>query len=400
MAHEQAKGSLLGGILLISGCCIGAGMLGLPVLSAMAGFKPSFFMFLLGWAYMACTGLLLLEINLCFPEEVNIVSMAHRTFGLFGKVIAWSMFLFLFYCLMVAYTAASGELVADFINRLTGITIYPWIGALFFSLLLGVLLFIGTHAIDHFNRLLMLGLVVSYFILIILGIPHIDINLLKHSDWGYATWVLPVMIISFGYHNLIPSLTHYFKRDVKQLRIAILIGSAIPLVVYLLWEALILGLVPIEGPGGLKEAVDKEQIATHVLRTVTGSPWVLDIAQAFAFFAIITSFVGVALSFVDFLADGLRVKKTAFSKIYLCLLALLPPFILAMIYPQIFLTALNYAGGIGAVILFGILPAAMVWSGRYVEKISSKPLVPGGKMMLGIIMLFSLGVLLIQLIVN
>lgn len=400
MAHQQAKGSLLGGILLITGCCIGAGMLGLPVLSAMAGFMPSLLMLLLGWAYMACTGLLLLEINLCFPEEVNIVSMAQRTFGVFGKLIAWLMFLFLFYCLMVAYTAASGELAVDFIKQLTGIPIHPWIGAFFFSFTLGILLFIGTHAIDHFNRVLMIGLVVTYLLLIVLGIPHIDTNLLKHRDWGYATWVLPVMIISFGYHNLIPSLTHYFRRDVQRMRLAILIGSGIPLIVYLLWEGLILGLVPIEGPGGLKEAVDKEQIATHVLHTVTGFPWVVNIAQAFAFFAITTSFVGVALSFVDFLADGLRVKKTAFSKVYLCFLALVPPFILALIYPQIFLTALNYAGGIGAVILFGILPAAMVWSGRYIEKISLKPLVPGGKVMLGIIMLFSLGILMIQLIIN
>ena len=42
-AHQ---GKLLGGILLVAGCCIGAGMLGLPVLSAQAGFKPSVVMFL------------------------------------------------------------------------------------------------------------------------------------------------------------------------------------------------------------------------------------------------------------------------------------------------------------------------------------------------------------------
>ncbi len=43
--HPINKNNLLGGILLIAGCCIGAGMLGLPVLSALAGFTPSLFMF-------------------------------------------------------------------------------------------------------------------------------------------------------------------------------------------------------------------------------------------------------------------------------------------------------------------------------------------------------------------
>lgn len=400
MTKEVASGSLLGGILLISGCCIGAGMLGLPVLSAMAGFQPSFFMFLLSWTYMVCTGLLLLEINLCFPDDVNIISMASRTFGVFGKILAWMMFLFLFYCLMVAYTAASGELIADYFKLFTGLQFKPWIGSLGFSALLGFLLYIGTHAIDRFNRLLMIGLVVSYLVLIILGIPHVDTELLKHSNWNYAPLVLPAMIISFGFHNLIPSLTLYFHRDVKKMRRAILIGSAIPLLVYLLWQGLILGLVPVEGSGGLKEAMDEGQLATHLLRSTSGNSWVVEIAQAFAFFAVTTSFVGVALSFVDFLADGLsmtREARNSWNRLSLCLLVLGPPFVLALLYPQIFLKALNYAGGVGAVILFGILPAAMVWSGRYSKKISTHPLVPGGKWVLGIIILFSLGVVLMQL---
>ncbi len=38
---------------------------------------------------------------------------------------------------------------------------------------------------------------------------------------------------------------------------------------------------------------------------------------------------------------------------------------LSVIYPQLFFKALNFAGGICAVILFGLLPVAMVWIGRY-----------------------------------
>ncbi|HEY4831710.1 MAG TPA: aromatic amino acid transport family protein, partial [Waddliaceae bacterium] len=129
-----------------------------------------------------------------------------------------------------------------------------------------------------------------------------------------------------------------------------------------------------------------------------GSSWIVEVAQYFAFFTIVTSFLAVALSFVDFLADGLNIKKKSLGKIGLCLLSLAPPFIFSLIYPGIFLTALNYAGAFGAVILFGILPAAMVWSNRYVKKVKHEPLLPGGKGILGLIILISTVVILLQII--
>ncbi|MBA3958317.1 MAG: tyrosine transporter [Parachlamydiaceae bacterium] len=400
MQKEQTTttgSSLIGGILLVAGCCIGAGMLGLPVLSAMAGFQPSLVMFVLSWAYMACTGLLLLEVTLWFQDDVNIVSMAGRCFGLFGKAVAWVMFLFLFYCLMVAYIAGSGELFVDFISAMTGATLPAWIGSVLFVLGLGALLYMGTHAIDHCNRILMVGLIVSYFVLIGLGSLYVNPSLLSYQNWSLAPLALPAMIVSFGFHNLVPSLTTYFRRDVARLRAAILIGSALPLCIYLVWEWLILGLVPVEGQGGFQEALQRGQLATHVLRSVSGNPWVFDMAQVFAFFAIVTSFVAVALSFLDFLADGLQVKKVGMRKIGLCCLVLLPPLLFSLAYPQVFLMALNYAGGIGAVILFGILPAAMVWRVRYYNHSKVAPLVPGGKVTLAIIITISVAIVILQM---
>jgi multidrug efflux pump subunit AcrA (membrane-fusion protein) len=60
---------------------------------------------------MVSTGLLLLEVNLWFKDEVSIISMADRTLGTVGKIIGWAGFLFLFYGLMVAYISGTGELL-------------------------------------------------------------------------------------------------------------------------------------------------------------------------------------------------------------------------------------------------------------------------------------------------
>ncbi len=389
------KGSLLGGTLLVAGCCIGAGMLGLPVLSAQAGFQPSIVMFFLCWLFMVCTGLLLLEVNLWYGEEISIITMAGRTLGRGGKVVSWLVFLFLFYSLMIAYVAASGSLITDFIGEMTGHYWHQAFGGLLFCVLFGILLYLGTGAVDWFNRLLMLGLVLSYVSLVVVGSSHVNSELLKHQDWTAATMVIPAVIVSFGFHNLVPSLTTYFHCQIKPLKWSIILGSAIPLAIYLIWEWIILGIVPLQE---FKAALDQGEIATEALKNAVGASWVVDVAQAFAFFAILTSFLSVALSFIDFLADGLNIKKTPKGKVILTLLVLGPPFLCALLYPAIFLIALNTAGGFGAVILFGILPALMVWKGRYTQKLGHPELVPGGKPLLILIIGFAVGVMALQFV--
>lgn len=395
MTTTVSTSRFIGGILLIAGCCIGAGMLGLPVLSAQAGFQPSILTFFVCWLFMVSTGLLLLEVTSWFPDEINIVTMAERTLGLFGRAVSWFVFLFLFYSLMVAYMAASGSLISSFVEILSSYTLPHWIGSLFFTIIFGALLYQGTHAVDRFNRVLMVGLIAAYLTLIIVGASYVNPELLAHKDWSATTLVIPAVIVSFGYHNLIPSLNTYFSGNIPLLKRAIWIGSAIPLLIYLVWEWLILGLVP---AAAFKEALNQGEIATQVLKNTVNASWIVDVAETFAFFAIVTSFLSVALSFVDFLSDGLNIKKTSKGKIFLCSLVLIPPFFCALIYPTIFLIALNYAGGFGAVILFGILPAVMAWKGRYQQHMKHVQIVPGGKFSLIVIIAFALWVITLQLV--
>jgi len=84
----------------------------------------------------------------------------------------------------------------------------------------------------------------------------------------------------------------------------------------------------------------------------------------------------------------MKVKKGAKESISVCVLALLPPLVFAIIYPQIFYMALNFAGGVCAVILFGIFPALMVWLRREKEK-NAFYQVFGGKGLLVIILIFA-----------
>lgn len=395
LGESQHRGSVIGSMLLIAGSCIGAGMLGLPVSTAMAGFQPSVAMFLLSWLFMMSTGLLMLEVNLFFKEDVNLVTMAGRTLGKVGQGLAWFLFLFLFYSIMVAYSAGSGELIADFLDDALSISIPRWAGSIVFVGAFGVIIYYGTFAVDRLNRILMGGLILTYLFLFFNGSEHIQKKFLEHIDWGESVWAIPVMLISFGYHNLVPSLSTYMDYNPKKMRVAIIGGSAIPLLSYLAWEWLILGMIPYEKFVG---ALDQGNMVTHTLKEVAGKAPIVEIAQYFAFFAIVTSFIGVALSFVDFLADGFGIEKTRSGKVTVCCMVLLPPLFFALLYPTLFVVALKYAGGFGANILFGVLPALMVWCGRYRKKLWETCQVPGGKFVLTVIIAFAVAVFGIQLI--
>lgn len=193
-------------------------MLGLPVLSASAGFIPTAVFFILVWLFMATTGLLLLEVNLWYDDETHIVTMAERTLGKWGKAAAWFLFLYLFYSIMVAYTQGAGSLFSDFISDYSGIILPDWIGGLAISLLFGGLIYQGTTTVDFFNRLLMLGLVATYILLLVIGTPHVQPEILLEGDWEVAPLLIPAMVISFGFHNLVASLSTYMHHDVKALK--------------------------------------------------------------------------------------------------------------------------------------------------------------------------------------
>lgn len=378
----KKDGSVLGGILLIAGSCIGAGMLALPVITGVAGFGPSIAMLLLAWLFMTATSFLLLEANLAVGHDLSLISIAEKTLGKGGKILCWLLFLFLFYCLSIAYIAASGEILQSIIADLFAINLPVWVGSSVFTLVFGVVIYVGTRHVDYLNRMLMVGLIIAYCILIVLGSLHIHFSYLAVKQWKYAFAALPVLVISFGFHNMVPSLAMYLKGNVKRLRITLLVGSLIPLIIYFLWEMVMLGIIPVQGREGLLHALDKGEVATEALRSVVGRSWINTVAQIFALFAIITSFLAQSLSLVDFLADGLRIPKIGWGRVILILLTLVPPFCFAFAYPGIFINALNMAGGFSAVILFGVMPVLMVWILRYRRKELTVRMLPFGRMLL------------------
>lgn len=388
----------IGGILLVSGTTIGAGMLALPVATGIAGFLPSIVLLFFCWFFMLYTAFLMLEATLWIKEEINLVTIAKQTLGFWGELFCWTAYLFLLYALMTAYVAGTGMIMSGSLHELTGIAIPQKFHTVPLILLFSLFVYKGTVYVDRINRWLMIGLVATYFALVTFSTPYIDIEKLSYSNWSKIELGLSLVITSFGFHIIIPSLSAYLKRDITALKWTLLIGSAIPLVVYLIWEIIGLGIIPVEGPNGLLEGYASGIDGSTLLNSHINVPYLGLIVRLFSFFAILTSFLGVSLSLSDFLADGLKVKKTPLGKGLLYGLTFLPPLIFTMINPRIFFTALEYAGAYGVISLLCLLPALMVWRGRYYLHLNSGYRTPGGKVGLLLVIFISLMIISLKIV--
>lgn len=310
---KVSAGRILSGTLMIAGTTVGAGMLGIPLVTAPAGFWPAAAATALVWLFMMATGLLFLEVALWMPNETNILSMACRFLGNKGKIVVGLMFAFLYYCLMVAYFAAGAPLVTGFFNTVLGIELQGWTGYVLFGLIFGFVVALGVKSIDRTNIIITAAMAAAFVGLLGIGSGSVETARWSFYNWPGAVVAIPVLFSAFGYHNVIPSLCTYLGQDRRVLTFSILLGTLIPLMMYLLWQWLIIGSIPQEI---ILEAKALGKPATTALQAVSGSPWIYTIGQYFAFFAIVTSMLGVAFSMVDFLGDGLKVSRNGLMRVF------------------------------------------------------------------------------------
>ncbi|WP_284441789.1 aromatic amino acid transport family protein [Chlamydia gallinacea] len=373
---------ILGGSLIIAGTAIGAGILAMPVLTACSGFFPTVFLYGLSWLFSVLSGLCLLEIMTWFKEkqQINMLSMAQYTLGDIGKICLWLVYLFLFYSLLIAYFCEGGNILF----RVFGCQGFSstWVrhlAPLGFALIICPALFLGTQIIDYCNRFFVFGLVAAFSVFCILGFVKLQPEFLLHASWRNSLHNLPILFLSFGFHNVIPSLYYYLDRKVADVKKSILIGSLLPLILYIIWEGLVLGVVPIHF---LVNSHAHGHTAVEAMKNALQCSLFYVAGEFFGFFALISSLLGVALGLMDFLADALRWNKKTHNFSIFCVTIILP-LAWAMCYPEIVLKCLHYAGGVGAALIIGFFPLLMVWKGRYGKhSYKGKHLVPGGKIVL------------------
>src|SRR5205085_4149874 len=105
--------------------------------------------------------------------------------------------------------------------------------------------YLGIRSVDYVNRGLMFVKFGAYFLLVLLLAPMVSHMKLLDGSISHITsaTAITVTITSFGYGTIVPSLRIYFGSDISGLKKAILIGSLIPLLCYIAWDAVIMGII-------------------------------------------------------------------------------------------------------------------------------------------------------------
>lgn len=383
----------LGGLLLIVGTSIGGGMLALPVSTAEVGFTNSLVFLFLCWLVMTLGALLILEVNLRLPAGSNMVSMAKHTLGLPGQIIAWITYLVLLYALLSAYISGGSDVFNGLLSH-AQIIVPDWLTAFIFTGVFSLVVYGGIRSVDYVNRGLMFGKLGVYLLLVAIISPYVHFNTLGGGSSKAVTGTLMVLVTSFGFASIVPSLREYFQDDVASLRKVIMFGSLVPLTCYIVWDAVIMGTIHNDGLIALANNEHATSGLTEALSQAVQSPLISGFFGFFTSICMITAFLGVSIGLFDFLADGLTLKKTGLQGRGTLALTFIPPLIIVLFFPGIYLRALAYAGTC-CVILLLLLPSLMAWKARKLDNDEERQLVPGGNKVLAILFLVA-SIILIQ----
>lgn len=347
-----------GAIFLILGTCIGGSMLALPMTTASEGVYRTVVIMIGSWLMMMIGALALLRVNLRLPENSNLISMSRATLGRAGEIATWIMTLFLLYTLLSAYISGGQDLLATIFDSFH-INSPMWLNAVLFTSVLGVIVFKGIKLVDYVNRGLMSTKLLVCFILILLLIPFSSMKHLSFQHLGVNSSAM-CCITAFGYASIIPSIRSYLKSDRRKLHWAIFLGGFIPLVCYLAWIFAVQATIPtIPDLNSVQASAHPLKNMIEMLIAQVNNRDIHILTNIFTSICVLTSFLGVALSLSDFLADGTKVKKVGKGLGINAVLTLIPPLLIVLAFPAIFLKALNYAGVLCVLLLF-IMPIVMV----------------------------------------
>jgi tyrosine-specific transport protein len=226
-----------------------------------------------------------------------------------------------------------------------------------FTLVFGTIVTTTMTGMDYLNRLLFILKIGAFGGMALWLLPKVSPDLLATSETQgtFQAWhlAIPIVFTSFGFHGSIPSLMNYLGMNRRHLKIAFLVGSLIPLLVYILWLSITIGTItPDTFTAIIAKGGDLGSLVT-ALNDASGSQGISVFTDVFAGIGVITSYMGVGIGVVDFYKE--RLKVSSIQKPLSGLLTFFIPLLFGTLYPQGFIAALGYAA-IALSLLAVILP--------------------------------------------
>ncbi|GKY94887.1 hypothetical protein MPSEU_000453600 [Mayamaea pseudoterrestris] len=396
---QHVSGSVLGAAALICGTTIGAGVLALPQATAAAGFLPSSFAMISAYVYMTMSGLLIAELIMnqmgtTGKTGTGLLQLYKSSLNAPLSALGSGAYFFLHYAVMIAYFAQGGVNVDGLLQSVgvggSVLEAVPGLGQAVFATVCGLSLYATRpDAMQKVNNVLVAGVGAAFLGILTIGAQTADFGTLIDPVNQHPSQVvncLPILFLALVYQNVVPTVVNQLEGDRTKVMQAIIAGTTAPLLMFLAWNAIVLGNVAGADLGGMDPVA--------LLQQASGGQVLGPLVATFSSLALVTSVIGFTHGLLDAWTDVFKVSPETIeengenSKLKAPLYALVfgPPLLLSMANPDIFYSALEYGGAFGVSVLFLFLPPIMVWSERYGEEakpLVAKPMVPFGKLALG-----------------
>ncbi len=272
------------------GTIVGVGMFGIPYALSRAGIIPTLIYFAVLAFAVALIHLFYGEIILRTKGEHRLVGYAEKYLGAWWKRIVTFSAVFGFFGALLAYLIIGGEFLnalflplADLPKAALSIFVFGIIG--------GWLIHRDFRSIGKTEFILTIAFISAIFLIVVLAAPKFDAGNFLKID--YSEFFLPYGIIFFALTgaSAIPEIRDMLGNRPDLLKKAIVAGSIVPTVIYLIFAFSVVGVSGIN--------TSREAIAG--LKSHLGG-----------FVVYLGALVGFLTTFTSYLVLGLNLKKMFF----------------------------------------------------------------------------------------
>ena len=213
-----------------------------------------------------------------------------------------------------------------------------------------------------------------------------------------ASSIIPILLMLSTFQNITPTVTKLLKYDRFQVVLATIIGSGIPVTMYVVWMFVNMS-GGINAHSAASDGLIDVLVSAFLMSSLVGSSIACVISIAEEFESLLKKSENPECIMEDedkttsVLSDD---KQRQILSMPSVLLSVIPPLAAGAIFSNgedggAFTEALDLAGKYGATLLYGLVPVALAWSQRKAdddlsESMQSDDLVPGG-----LLPMFSLG---------
>ncbi|MCS3433276.1 tryptophan permease [Klebsiella sp. BIGb0407] len=393
--------SIFGGVMIIGGTIIGAGMFSLPVVMSGAWFFWSMAALVFTWFCMLHSGLMILEANLNYRIGSSFDTVTKDLLGQGWNIINGLSIAFVLYILTYAYISASGSIIHHTLLQMN-IDLSARMGGLLFALFVAFIVWLSTKAVSRMTAIVLGAKIITFFMTFGGLLWHIEPVTLLNSEainpsyLPYLLMTLPFCLASFGYHGNVPSLMKFYGKNPRLISRCLLWGTVMALVLYTIWLLGSMGNIPRVEFISIAERGGNIDVLVQALSGVLNSRTLDLLLLIFSNFAVASSFLGVTLGLFDYLADLFDFDDSKAGRLKTAAVTFTPPVIGGFLWPNGFIYAIGYAG-LAATIWAAIVPALLARASR--KKFGS-PLyrVWGGNSMIALILIFGIGNAVIQIL--